>query len=264
MSFVFSKVFWFLAQPGNLFFILLTLAILLLWTRYRRLGRRLLAVLLVFGAAVAVLPLGQWLILPLENRFRQPTPMPSRIDGIVVLGGAVDPLVSRARGQPAVNGNAERLVAFAELSRKYPTAKLIFTGGSSSLFRQNIKEAEAARVFLKQLGLDTSRVRFEDRSRNTAENAVNTYALVKPRLGSVWLLVTSARHMPRAYGLYRGAGWRISPYPVDYLSDGRYSLRLGFNFAGGLSAMGAGLKEWIGLSYSYLGGRTSRWFPGPE
>lgn len=263
MSFVLSKIFWFVAQPGNVFFIVLVLAIVLLRTRYRRLGRRLLVALLVFGGVVAVLPLGQWLTSPLENRFPQLKPLPSRVDGIVVLGGAVDQFVSRARGQPAVNGNAERLVAFAELARKYPTAILVFSGGSGELFRQDIKEAEAAAGFLRQLGLDTARVRFEARSRNTYESAANSYALARPKQGAVWLLITSARHMPRAYGLYRAAGWRIVPYPVDYLTDGRFRWRLGFDFAGGLGGLGAALKEWIGLTYSYVSGRTARWLPGP-
>ncbi len=264
MSFVLSKIFWFLAQPGNLFFLVLALAVALLWTRWQRLGRRLLAALLAFGLVVAVLPLGQWLILPLENRFSRLKPLPKRIDGIVVLGGTVDQFVSRARGQPAIGASAERLVSFAELARKFPKAILVFSGGSGKLFRQDIKEAEAAGAFLKQLGLDTARVRFEARSRNTAESAVNAYALARPKPGAVWLLITSARHMPRAYGLYRAAGWRVVPYPVDYVTDGRFRLRLGFNFAGGLGGLGAGLKEWIGLTYAYVGGRTARWLPGPD
>lgn len=264
MSFTFSKIFWLIAQPGNVFLLVLVLAIVLLRGRYRRLGRRLLAGLLAFGIVVAVLPLGEWLTLPLENRFAQLKALPARVDGIVVLGGAVDQFVSRARGQPAVNSSAERLVAFAELARKYPSAILLFSGGSGKLFRQDIKEAEAAAGFLEQLGLDTARVRFEARSRNTAESAVNAHALARPKQGAVWLLITSARHMPRAYGLYRAAGWRIVPYPVDYLTDGRFRLRLGFDFAGGLGGLGAALKEWIGLTYSYVSGRTGRWFPGPE
>lgn len=264
MSFVLSKIFWFLAQPGNLFFIVFILAVVLLWTRRQRLGRRLLALLTVFGIIAAVLPLGQWLLLPLENRFPQPKPMPARIDGIIVLGGTVNQFLSRARGQPSVNSAAERLVSFAELSRKYPGAILVFSGGSGNLFRQDVKEAEAAAGFLKQIRLDPSRVRFEARARNTGESAVNTYALIKPKPGAVWLLITSARHMPRAYGLFRAAGWRVVPYPVDYATDGRFRLRFGFNFAGGLGAFGAGLKEWIGLTYAYVSGRTARWFPGPE
>ncbi len=264
MSFVLSKIFWFLAQPGNLFLIVLLVATVLLWSRYRRFGRRLLTALLAFGVIVAVLPLGTWLLLPLENRFPQLKPMPKQVDGIVVLGGTVNQFISRARGQPSVNSAAERLVAFAELARKYPAAKLVFSGGSGKLFRQDIKEAEAASGFLKQLGLDTTRVRFEARARNTSESAVNTYALAKPKPGAVWLLITSARHMPRAYGLYRAAGWRIVPYPVDYATDGRFRLGLRFNFAGGLGGLGAGLKEWIGLTYAYARGRTAHWFPGPK
>lgn len=263
MQFVLSKLTWLVTQPGNLFFILLIVAVLLLWTRWRRFGRRLLLVLVVFGLVVAVLPLGSWLLLPLENRFSG-VRLPEKIDGIVVLGGSVNQFITRARGQPAIGGSVERLLAFAELARKHPQAKLIFSGGSGSVFRQDIKEAEAAGLVFRQIGLDISRVHFEDRSRNTAEGAQFSHALAKPQTGEVWVLITSARHMPRAYGCFRAIDWRVEPYPVDYATEGTFRFHLRFGFAGGLGGLSAGLKEWAGLLYYYWLGRIPSIFPAPE
>ena len=57
-------------------------------------------------------------------------------------------------------------------------------------------------------------------ARNTVENAVLTKALVKPKPGERWLLVTSAHHMPRSVGVFRQAGFPVEAYPVDWISTG--------------------------------------------
>ena len=59
-------------------------------------------------------------------------------------------------------------------------------------------EAEYAKILLEQLGLPPDRVVFENTSRTTWENAAKTYDLVKPQRGDLWILLTSASHMPRA------------------------------------------------------------------
>jgi len=182
----------------------------------------------------------------------------------VVLGGSVNQFITKARGQPAVGGSIERLLSFAELARKYPQAKLIFSGGSGELFRQDVKEAEAAQLVFRQIGLDAARVNFESRSRNTAEGAQYSHALAKPQPGEVWVLITSARHMPRAYGCFRAIGWAVVPHPVDYATEGNFRLRFRFNFAGGLGGLSTGLKEWAGLVYYYWLGRIPSVFPAPE
>jgi len=227
------------------------------------LARRMLIVLVAIGLIVAILPLGTWMLLPLENRFAGAR-LPDRIDGVIVLGGAVDQFVTRARGQPAVNGNVERLLAFANLANKHPQAKLIFSGGSGEIFRQDVTEAEAARMLFRQIGLDTGRIRFEARSRNTAEGAQYSHALAKPQVGENWVLITSARHMPRAYGCFRAIGWRVVPHPVDYATEGSFRIRARFGFSGGLGGLSVGMREWAGLLYYYWLGRISSIFPAPE
>jgi DUF218 domain len=42
-----------------------------------------------------------------------------------------------------------------------------------------------------------------------------TKAIVEPKRGDRWLLVTSAYHMPRAIGVFRKAGFPVEPYPVS-------------------------------------------------
>jgi uncharacterized SAM-binding protein YcdF (DUF218 family) len=127
---------------------------------------------------------------------------------------AIDGLTSRDRGTSTLTAAANRMTTLVMLAKRYPQAKLVFTGGSGAIEQGVSNEAEYARILLEQLGLPPDRVVFEDASRTTWENAVNTYALVKPQSSELWILLTSASHMPRAVGvLFRKLGWTVLPWP---------------------------------------------------
>lgn len=262
MSFVAGKLAWILLKPSNLLALILALGLALRLIGRRGAGRVLIAGSLAAFLAAAVLPLGAWLIAPLENRFPQPS-LPARVDGVVVLGGAIEPGLSADRGTIALNGNAERLVAFAALARRYPEAKLVFTGGSGDLMRPDQREGDWLGPFLEAAGIAPARVIVERDSRNTDDNARLSKALVKPRDGEVWILVTSARHMPRSIGIFRKRAWPVIAYPADYLTTRAVGWSFGFNVAGGLAALDAAIYEWMGLAYYRLSGRIDDWFPRP-
>ena len=263
MFFYASKIAWFVASPGNLLLILLVLGTALLWTRWRRAGRWLSACVVTLGVVMAVLPLGHWLRVSLENRFPLVTTPPERVDGIVVLGGVVNQFITEARGQTAIGGAVERLTAFAELAARYPDAKLVFSGGSGVPFRQELKESHYVGPVFERLGLEPGRVIYEDRSRNTAENAEFSRRLARPRPEETWLLITSAFHMPRAVGCFRRAGWNVVPYPVDYKTDGDNQTAPPGSFSAGLGSLDGALHEWMGLAIYRLGGKTDALFPAP-
>ena len=253
----------FFANPGNLFFVVLLVGAALLWTPARKFGRRLVLLAVLFGLFATLVPTGHYARLALENRFPAPHALPARVDGVVVLGGMVDPFVTRARGQLTLTDAIERLFVFAQLGAKYPHAKLVFSGGSGVLGRQDATEAEALRPHLAQFGLDPARVLFEGRSRNTHENAVLTRDLVRPGPEERWILVTSAFHMPRAVGAFRQAGWSVVPYPVDYHLEPDRPFTWGFDFLAGMGSLRAAAHEWTGLVAYRLSGRTDALFPAP-
>ena len=224
-------------------------------------GRALLVAAVGAQAACLALPVDAWAIRPLEDRFPQVTAYPERVDGIVVLGGAIDDLTSRDRDTPTLNSAANRMTTFVALARRYPSARLVFTGGSGDIGQGVSNEAEYARILLEQLGLPPERVLFEGASRTTRENAVNTAALVAPRPGELWVLVTSASHMPRAVGVFRRAGWTVLPWPVGYQSRDRVAAwpqSLGHR----LAVLDWAAHEWIGLLAYRLRGWTDSVFPG--
>ena len=156
------------------------------------------------------------------------------------------------------------MVRMAALARRYPKAKLVFSGGSGRLGRQDIKEADVLAPFLDILGVTPKRVVYERMSRNTYENARLTYDLVKPKQGENWVLITSAFHMPRSVGSFRKAGWTVIPYPVDYKFTGKEEFNLSFDFAAGLGGLASGSHEWLGLLFYRLTGKTDAFFPAPS
>lgn len=262
MSYVLGKIAWFVLKPSNLLLLGLALGVL-----FRLFGNRFWSRLFAGGAlagliACAVLPLGSGLIGPLEDRFPSPS-LPARVDGIIVLGGAIEPELSANRKVMSLNGNAERLVAFAELARRYPAAKLVYTGGSGEVIPPGLREADWVEPFLDTAGIPRGRLVLERESRNTDENARFTKAIVQPQAGQVWLLVTSARHMPRSVGVFRRQGWTVVPYPVDYVTTRETDWTPSFDLARGLSGLDAAAYEWFGLAYYRLSGRIDSWFPGP-
>lgn len=264
MFFALSKILWFVANPGNLLLIGLAAGGLLLATRWRRGGLRLLALVAAAAFLIAVVPVGDWLMRGLENRFPAVASSPARVDGIVVAGGIVDPLLSEDRGQAAVNGAVERLFAAANLAKRHPRAKLIFTGGAGRLLHPESREARLVAPLLAELGIAPERVVLDEQSRNTWENAVNSRRLASPKSGETWLLVTSAFHMPRAIGCFRRAGWTdIVPYPVDYHTTRESLSSLAFDFTSGLSGLNAAVHEYLGLLFYWATGKTDALLPGP-
>src|SRR5215470_9862260 len=102
MYFVVAKIFGFFALPSNLIVGLGLLGLVLLPTRLAPVGRKMMALSLVLLVGFGWMPLGNALILPLEERFAAAQPG-SAPDGIVVLGGSFDTVVALARGEASLN-----------------------------------------------------------------------------------------------------------------------------------------------------------------
>ncbi|WP_232224857.1 YdcF family protein [Acidihalobacter ferrooxydans] len=202
------------------------------------------------------------MLRPLEDRFTRPDPMPTHVTGIVLLGGAIDLPVSTTRHVTALNIRAERMLGFLQLAHRYPKARLVFTGGNASPFGGRATEAAVARRLFVSLGINPRRMLFENRSRNTRENALYTYRLVKPKPGQIWLLVTSAADMPRAVGCFRQVGWMIVPYPVDYHTRAHGAAWL-TGLARSLTLGDWAAHEWLGLVYYRIRGWIPVLFPAP-
>jgi uncharacterized SAM-binding protein YcdF (DUF218 family) len=259
--FLLSKMAWFVISPETVLILLVVTSWILLLRGATKWAKRLLGLVAVTMLVLSFLPVGEWVLYPLEMRFPANPPLPREIDGIVVLGGGEDPVRSGFWQQAEVNDSAERFLASIMLARRYPTAKVVFSSGSGSVLDQDHKSTDVARMLYQQQGLDLARIIFESGSRNTAENVSLSKRLVKPGRGESWVLVTSAFHMPRSIGIFCKAGWSVIAFPVDHKTLPGHMLRMDAGLLGNLANLSTGIKEWIGLAAYYLTGKTTAPFP---
>jgi uncharacterized SAM-binding protein YcdF (DUF218 family) len=264
MFFAASKVLWFLAAPMNLLLFVALIGVALCWGSHARLGRMVAAVAVGLLILICIAPLGAWIIAPLEDRFPPPSAELAAPYGIIVLGGAIDAELGQARGEVILADAGSRITEAASLARRFPGARLVFSGGSGSLMSGDPPEAEEAGKLFAALGIDPGRIVLEDRSRNTQENAQFTRDMVHPEPSQSWLLVTSAYHMPRSMGLFRKAGFHVTAYPVDYRSfGGGGDWRVNHETWRNLRRFDLAVHEWVGLVAYRLSGKIDSFFPAP-
>jgi uncharacterized SAM-binding protein YcdF (DUF218 family) len=265
LYFVFARVAALVLSPSTLFVTAVALGFVLMQSRSMVfLGRRLIGLALLGYVVFAVFPVGEWALGALEDRFPAQQDTSQAVAGIIVLGGSFDTQITHERDQVSVLSNVERLTQFIRLARANPQAALIFSGGNGRVFDTQPTEAEVARRFFDEVGFDVERVQFEDRSRNTSESARLTFAKFAPKPDETWVLVTSARHMPRAMGLFRHEGWTVTAYPVDYVLPPDAPVNFWPRWPGQLNVVDTAVYEWGGLIAARLRGRIDHLFPGPS
>ena len=271
MFFYLAKVLWFLLQPSTLIALLIAYGAILIWTGWARWGRRFVTVGAVLLLVAGLSPLGNALILPLENRFpRANLDQPPPPTGFIVLGGAEDRLVGKARKAPTLErgGRADRRDGHARPQ---------IPRGEDRLYRRRCWHPlhlrrggrRALRRMLTDMGVARDRLILEAGARDTYENAVylktelDRLGLLGP--GKRWVLITSAYHMPRAIASFRQAGFDVDAWPVDYRTRGRADLTRPFDkVSEGLRRVDVAAREWVGLLAYRLAGRTNSLLPAPK
>ncbi|WP_323764771.1 YdcF family protein [Marinovum sp.] len=252
--FVLAKLAGLLIRPDAWLALLAGLTCAVVWAGR---GRWLALSTALFTLLVGVFPLGDLVLARFEARYPA-APEVSAPTGILILGGGEDSRPARRWGGVQFNDAGERFTAAMALARRFPEARLVFTGGSGAvrdLATTSGLQAGLAEELMLSLGLAPERLTVETRSRNTTENARLTHALVRPEPGERWILVTSAFHMPRAMRSFERAGWPgLVPWPVDFRSQ-RLGDGIGWNLAENLDQLNIAMKETVGDLASRLAGK---------
>ncbi|WP_137129575.1 YdcF family protein [Rhizobium sp. FY34] len=254
--FYLSKIFWLLVQPLSLAFFFALVGSLLAFAGYRRLSglSGALGALLLFVTLYTTT--GNVLLQALEERVPRPAQEPQSVSCMVVLGGAVENDVMSTRGGIELNAAADRYTETLRLALAHPQAKILISGGDGSFSGRYEGEAGASDRFFSVLGVSSDRLIKENTSRNTFENTLNTRELLAQQGLSDCLLITSAFHMPRSLALFNKAGLSVTPWPVDYRTQGNVTLGLDLTQPS-LNAqnMSTAVREWLGLLGYYAAGR---------
>ncbi len=261
MSFVLSKVAWFLLSPLSPIVLILALGFFC-WERYPRFARTMVALALILLLACTLPFLPRYCMRTLEGRVPAGR-ITADIAGIIVLGGAIDVGISR-HGRIELLSSADRIVDAVILANKYPKAKLVLTGGSGSLDQsQDLREADYLRRLAIALGIGAERIVVEREARITHEHPIYLAKLIDKK--QKWVLVTSAAHMPRAVGCFKKYGFNIIPCPVDYQVDPVAADGVTFDDfvpqVNNLVIITEAVHEWYGLVFYRLRGYTDVLFP---
>ena len=254
--FVASKLIGTLLRPDTWILIALAIIVLSLKTQRHRLAAWTACTTLLMLLALTILPLGTLLLQPIERGYPINPPL-AEVDGIIVLGGGEDLHASRYWGQMQFNEGGDRFAAALALARRFPDAPLLFAGGSGSLrdlAGSDVSEAQNAERFFLNQGIAPNRLLLEDRSRNTAENAVLSLAIAKPNPGDTWVLITSAFHMPRAMRSFENGGWMgLVAWPVDHRTSG-FADGIGWDLVRNMQILQTAIREQVGqLAYRLTG-----------
>ncbi|HWF77715.1 MAG TPA: YdcF family protein [Caulobacteraceae bacterium] len=255
-----AKLGWTMLAPSHLLLWLSLLTALVLIAGGARLGRWLALATALLFMVFGMLPTGDWLAQNLEDQYPRPATLPAHIDGIVDLGGGLGADILAERHAPATALTEARLVSTFELARRYPSARVVFSGGWGPY-----ADAVGAAYVFGQMGLDPARLTLESRSRDTFENLLFTQRLVQPKRRETWVLATSAIQMPRAMLVARKLGWDMIPWPTDYLTRPARHIRPPADYldvAGNLMRADAAMHEELGLlAYRLRGGGGTKAAP---
>ncbi|MBS0472907.1 MAG: YdcF family protein [Proteobacteria bacterium] len=245
----------YLLDPVGIAILILVGAVIAEHYKRHRLARGLVIGTLAFLTAFAVLPVDDMLARPLESRYPRPA-LPARVDGIVVLNSNLGPAITASRGVIPEKGGLVRMLAGAELARRYPRARVVFSGIVQREEPLRGVEIASVRDFFRAEGIAPDRIVIEDRSVDTGTNLRFTKALVKPKPGEHWVLVTSAMHLPRAMAVTRNLSWTMIPWASDYETTAGWHLRSLKAPSDGLMTVDHALHEWIGRLIYVLTGRA--------
>ncbi|MEW5423142.1 YdcF family protein [Amorphus sp. 3PC139-8] len=252
-----SNLVFFFARPSNILVFLVFLGLVLLLLRVYRAGILAIAVASVGFVIVGFSPLATLALAPLERIYPKAIPPEAPPTGILVFGGFVEDDISTSRDVPSVNESADRIIAVADLARRYPEAIVAISDGP--------QVAQMAARIAETFAVAKDRIRIEDQSTSTWENAVYLKRLLDPKPDETWLVVTSAWHMPRTVGILETAGWTgLVPWPVDYrtpVGEGLYDWTP--SAADGLYNTNLAAREWLSLLAYWMTGKTPALLPGP-
>lgn len=257
-----GAVVWQFAKPSSLLILAFLLGLVLTRSRYYDVGRRLAWIAGSLIVICGLLPVGYWLLSPLQNRFPKP-PFTAPPALVILLTGAEQTQMTSRHGDVHVNSFGDRLLAMAELAHEFDQATLMISGGLG----RGLTQADAAGRFIASTGVGGSRIILDRFSTRTADSAefVGNYISETETVGPIWL-VTSAFHMPRAIASFRAHGIDPVPYPTDY-REFRLSgpnAPIAIDVPENLFLLDLAAHEWVGLVAYRLTGRSDELLPAPD
>ncbi len=210
--------------------------------------------LAALGTALLVLqslpPVADALMASLERRAGAVVEDADGARAIVVLASGLVLEQPEYGGDTAGERTLVRLRYGATLARRFGLPVLVSGGLPHDATRT--EAAVMADILEREFAVP---VRWQEtQSRNTAENAERSAAILRAAGVKRVLLVTQAFHMPRAVRLFRAAGLEVVPAPTHFKAGSESSLRPA-DLLPGIAALHHSyyaLHEWLGIAWLAL------------
>ena len=192
---------------------------------------------------------GQYPPLPVEES--------QNADLIVVLGGAID-MPTHPRISVELVNSSDRVLHAFRLYRAGKAPVIFLSAGNFFDYRVDKPEADYIQSLLMEWGVPEISIIASGNSRSTRENAleVQSYLEANSITGQSILLVTSAKHMPRAMQVFTRLGINVIPSSTDISSAAPSNIGI-LSKLPSLGAMNSVTSSWheiLGIWYYRLRG----------
>ena len=224
MFYFLSKTINFLVMPFSICLILLLIGIL---SQHKK--RKKIALLLCLGGMffISNTYIVNKALLWWEYKLVNVQDIQKTYDVGIVLSGGLMNTPKFNSDHPGLGANADRFFHAYWLYKKGKIKKILISGISSASWMENNKgETKQAAQLLVQWGVLASDIIFEERSRNTYENAIFSGRILNKLFPKGdYLLITSAFHMKRSYACFTKAGITVDAFPANFYGI-NYSLEM--------------------------------------
>lgn len=222
--FLLKKIISPFLMPLTILLLMLLIGVMALWFgRRHRFGKVLVTCATMLLWLLSFGGIANWIVESLEQHyqaFHNPTNVSAdrgqsqtqKVRWVVVLGGGHYSGAETSFSGRLTPTSSARLIEGIHIYREFSGSQLLLSGGP--VFGSGSDAQAMARV-AEGLGVPSSDIVLEDRSRDTEDEARIIQSMVG---GDSMVLVTSAVHMPRAMRLFSRAGMNPIPAPADYLA----------------------------------------------
>ena len=118
--------------------------------------------------------------------------------------------------------SVDRAIMAFQLYQQHKIEHILITGGPGKFRDPQIRttEAQATKMLLMKMGVDSSHIFLEELAVNTRQNAVNAAKILEQKYGvKECALITSAFHIPRAALCFKKVGISAFPVRTHYLQN---------------------------------------------
>ena len=253
MIFLLKKIISQFFMPVPLCFFLALLGLFCLWfTRKQKTGKVLVTFSTLLLGFFSYGSVSDILVKPLEQEYKPIKQFEALKDikWIVVLGGGSRVYPGLPPSTYLSDASLIRLSEGVYIHNRLPGSKLIVTGRSG--FEGITPVAEVMEKVAVEWGVELEDIVLEAEATDTKDHPI----YVKEIVGrDMFILVTSASHMPRAMGLFRKHGLEPIPAPTDYMvmeREGGLTPGVFFPSAGALENAGRTVHEYLGILWAKL------------